>query len=261
VRRISIYRVLAVAQKEARYFRRRRSVVVTLLVLPLMFLVEPLVNIFLQGPGSPVTAVRAVVGASFLLLLLIPVIVPSAMAAYAVIGEREQGTLEPLLTTPVSREEILLGKALVALVPSVIVSYLMIALVAVCAALFAPNRAIPSMVLQAPLLLGEVLFVPLLAAWSIWVGTAMSTRSGDVRTAQQLGTLASLPPVFVMMLVLFQVLAPGLGLTLGFALGLLILDVLLWRVVSAMFDRERLITGRRMARHGPSARTESSPHA
>jgi len=40
------------------------------------------------------------------------------LAAYAVVGERRQGTLEPVLTMSLRREEFLLGKALAALCPS-----------------------------------------------------------------------------------------------------------------------------------------------
>jgi ABC-2 type transport system permease protein len=43
----------------------------------------------------------------------------------------------------------------------------------------------------------------------------------------------------------FNVFTPSLTLAVLFALVLLAADVLLWRVVSAMFDRERLITGAR----------------
>ena len=37
--------------------------------------------------------------------------------------EKEQGTLEPILITPISREEFLIGKALAAVVPAVAVAY------------------------------------------------------------------------------------------------------------------------------------------
>jgi hypothetical protein len=43
----------------------------------------------------------------------------------------------------------------------------------------------------------------------------------------------------------FNVITPTLGLALGLAAALLIVDVLGWRGVAAMFDRERLITGTR----------------
>jgi ABC-type transport system involved in multi-copper enzyme maturation permease subunit len=42
-----------------------------------------------------------------------------------------------VLTTPVRRQELLLGKALAALVPSIVVAYLVFALFLACVALFA----------------------------------------------------------------------------------------------------------------------------
>jgi hypothetical protein len=42
-----------------------------------------------------------------------------------------------------------------------------------------------------------------------------------------------------------NVIHPTLGLALRLGAGLLLIDRLGWRVVSAMFDRERLITGTR----------------
>jgi lambda repressor-like predicted transcriptional regulator len=52
------------------------------------------------------------VGISLLYLVVIPAFVPSTLAAYSVVGEREQGTLAPVLITPIRREEFLVGKAL-----------------------------------------------------------------------------------------------------------------------------------------------------
>jgi hypothetical protein len=72
---------------------------------------------------------------------------------------------------------------------------------------------------------------------------AISARSSDFRAAQQLSTLASLPAVFVSTLVAFNVIHATLKLALGLGIALLVLDRLGWRVVSALFDRERLITG------------------
>ena len=41
----------------------------------------------------------------------------------------------------------------------------------------------------------------------------------------------------------FKVITPSTGLALALAAALLIVDVLGWRAVAAMFDRERLLTG------------------
>jgi ABC-2 type transport system permease protein len=238
-------RILAVVRKEFRALRRNRFIIGTMVVLPVVFLITPMIEIFRLSPGIPETVVQRLAGSTFLLLLIIPVVVPAAIAAYSVVGEREQGTLEPLLTTPVLREELLLGKAAAAIVPSVAIAYLLFAIVAICAKLFAANPAVTTALLQSSQLVGEILFAPLLAGWSIWVGIAISSRASDVRVAQQLGTLASLPPLGVVVLIDLQVLTPSVGLALVFAAVLLIADVGMWRVVAAMFDRERLLTGNR----------------
>ena len=67
----------------------------------------------------------------------------------------------------------------------------------------------------------------------------------DVRAAAQLGALASLPAIAVSSLIAFNVVHATFSLALGLAAALLALDGLGWRIMSAMFDRERLITGTR----------------
>ena len=149
-------------------------------------------------------------------MLGIPALVPVFIAAAAVAGERQQGTLEPVLTTPITREEFLLGKALAALIPSLAVAYILYLAFLVLVTLLA-QPTIAAALIQGPDLLAQVLFTPLLAVWTIWVGMAVSTRSSDVRVAQQLGALVSLPPVFVVVLIALNVIPVTLALAVGAA--------------------------------------------
>jgi ABC-type transport system involved in multi-copper enzyme maturation permease subunit len=238
---VSMARVRAIFRKDLREYRRNRSIVVTMAVIPLIFVINPLIEVFAL-PASSASALRH--GNALLYMLGIPALVPAVVAAYSVVGERQQGTLEPVLTTPIRREEFLLGKALAALVPSLAISYVVYVLFLACVGLFA-RPSVASALIRGPELLAQLLFTPLLAAWSIWVGIAISARSSEVRVAQQLGMLASLPSVAVTSLIAYNVIHATLGLALGLAAALLVLDRLGWRVVSAMFDRERLITGTR----------------
>jgi ABC-2 type transport system permease protein len=91
-------------------------------------------------------------------------------------------------------------------------------------------------------MLVQLLLTPLVAGWSIWVGIAISTKSNDVRTAQQLGALASLPLVAVTSLIAFDVIHATLALAFGLTAVLVVVDGLGWKIMSATFDRERLIT-------------------
>lgn len=210
-------------------------------VFPLIFIITPAIQIFTQ----PASAAGALAQAHVLIYMLaIPAIVPATFAAISVAGERQQGTLEPVLTTPIRREEFLLGKALAALVPAISVSYGVFGVFVAAIELFA-RPAVTSAILRGPELVGQVLFTPLLAGLSIWIGIAISARSNDPRVAAQLSVLASLPSIFVTTLIAIGKIHVTLGLALGLGAALLLLDALGWRIVSPAFDRERLITGTR----------------
>jgi ABC-type Na+ efflux pump permease subunit len=235
-------RVRAVMRKEFREYRRNRFIIYTMGTLPLIFTALPVISLFSISSTTAPSVVRTQVGITLLLLLVIPVVLPATIAAYSVIGERDQGTLEPLLTTPISREEFLLGKSLAATIPTVGVAYVFF-IVLVVAIRLGASTVVSHAVWQPSWFLAELLFAPLLAAWSVWVGTAISARSSDVRVAQQLGTLASLPALVFPLLMSLQVFKPTVSVAIVIALGLAAIDVAAWRVVSKMFDRERLITG------------------
>ncbi len=239
--RVSTRRVRAIVRKELREYRRHGSVVVATAIFPLIFLIQPLWVVFLVPSVSAAT-----LGGMHLLsyMLAIPVLTPAVLAAYAVAGERQQGSLEPVLTTPISREEFLLGKALAALVPSVAIAYAVYAIFLACVVLFA-QPDVAGAVLGPADIAAQVILTPLLAGVSIWIGIAISTRSSDVRVAQQLSLLADLPIVAATSLIAFNVIPPTPGLVVGLTVVVLVADVFGWRVVAPMFDRERLVTGTR----------------
>jgi ABC-type Na+ efflux pump permease subunit len=238
---MSLRRVRAIVRKELREYRRNRFLVFGMAILPLIFTIQPLIAVLvLTSSTAGVLAHEHVL----VYMLGIPALVPSIVAASAVAGERQQATLEPALTTPIRSDEYLLGKALAALIPSLGVAYLVFALFLGIVVLFA-QPGIASALLQGPDLLAQVLFTPLLAAWSICVSIAISTKSSDVRVAQQLSTFASLPPAVIAILVAVNVIPPTLPLAAACAAILLVLDVLGWRITARLFDREELITGSR----------------
>ena len=239
--------VRAVFRKEVRQFRRNRAIVVTMGILPLLFLTGPMINIFSLSASADHSTVRAVAGSVLLLMLVVPVILPATIAAYSVVGERDQGTLEPLLTTPIRRGELMLGKALAAVIPAVLVTYVLYALFVIAVHLWG-TAVVFSDIWQTPQILVEVLFVPLLATWSICVGMAISVRSTDVRVAQQLSTLGSLPPLGLAILITFRVIPATVLSAMLIGLAFVILDGLACWGASVMLDRERLIAGRRAPR-------------
>jgi len=236
-------RVRSVIRKELRDYRRNRFIFLTMTIMPVLFLALPMIDIFLIKASASSAALNKRLGLSLLYMLLIPVLVPATLAASSVVGEREQGTLEPMLTTPIRREEFILGKAAAVLIPSVAIAYTVFGVFLACVRLFANSVVATGVFHQGPVLLAQVLFTPLLAGWAVWVGMAVSAKSSDARVAQQLSTFASLPPVGLTALMSLNVIHPTFMLAVLSAVALLAIDLLALRVVSAMFDRERLVTG------------------
>jgi ABC-type Na+ efflux pump permease subunit len=232
-------RVRAVVRKELREYRRSRAIVLAMAVFPLIFLIQPLVSIALLNSSDAGQLRREHV---LLYMLGIPALVPAAVGAASVVGERQQGTLEPVLTTPIRRDEFVVGKALAPLIPAVAVAYAVYAFFLACVELFARPDVAPALI-RGPDILAQVIFTPLIAGCSIWIAIAISARSSDIRIARQLSIFASLPTVAVTTLIAFDVIHATVALAVGLGAVLLLANTLGWRLVSATFDRERLITG------------------
>lgn len=59
-------------------------------------------------------------------------ILPTGIASYAIVGEKIEKSLEPLLATPASDGDVLMGKSLAALIPAISTTF--IAAVDMCSA-------------------------------------------------------------------------------------------------------------------------------
>lgn len=234
-------RVLAIARKEGREYRRNRSVLSAMAIYPIVFLVQPLIALF-NAPPEAAGALRHT--HELLYMLGVPILMPATLSAYAITGERQQGSLEPVLTTPIRREEFILGKGLAVWLPAVVAAFIVYVIFLVAVA-FSGKPDILSAILGGPDLIVQVVYTPLLAALSTWIGLAISTRAGDVRVAQQLSILGALPLLAGAIVLAFGIVEVTTSLLVIVGVVLLVADLQAWRFVAPLFDRERLITGSR----------------
>jgi ABC-2 type transport system permease protein len=230
--------VAAILRKEVREYRRNGAIVVAMAIYPFVIVLQPTIAIIVASSRAS-TAISH--ENPLLYLLAIPALVPSALASFAVVGERQQGTLESVLTTPIRPEEFLLGKALASFVPSLLIAYSVFGLFIAVVEVFA-HPGIAAAVVKGSQVLAQIVFTPLLAALSIWIGVGISARTNDPRTAQQLSALASLPTIAVTSMVAYKVIPASFTVAVRFAAALVVLDVVGWRLSAAAFDRERLVT-------------------
>ncbi len=173
---------------------------------------------------------------------LLPLIIPSVIAAYSIVGEKAGRTLEPLLASPLRTWQLLLGKALAALLPAVAVTWLLGGFFVIGVRALAVSPRVIAAVITPGWLTVLILCTPLLSLVTIALMVGVSARVHDPRTAQQISGVLVLP---VMTFVAGQVtgrlvLSPALAAGLTVVLALLAALTLL--AASRLFAREAVLT-------------------
>ena len=203
-------------------------------------------QIYREQPATrsldPEGAIQAMIFQQFLILLVLtPVAGAMSVAAYAVVGEKQARTLEPLLATPITTFELLAAKVLGALVPGIV-------LVTVCFALYAggvmllAHAGVYRTLFYPRALLTIFLLAPLASLVALQLAVCVSSRVNDARSAQQIGALVILPLGGVLVAQLTGSFALTVPVTLSIAAALLLLDALLMWIGIVLFDRESILT-------------------
>lgn len=267
---IALPRVAALVRKDLAELRQHRSallpvVIVAVLSMAMPFLIalviprmtgEPLSNdadlkraLELGGqdlPGALALGAEAAIQAFIfnrfvVFMLLVPVTGAITFAGHSLIGEKQGRSLEPLLATPITTVELLLGKVLGALIPSLAIMLVTFGLYLALVTLFAEPGVLRAVLTWKTVVLVGVVG-PLAALVSVQVGVLVSARVNDPRTAQQFGALLILP---ISLLFLAQmagafILAPVLALAM--VVGLATVWGVLLLIGVAVFQRETILT-------------------
>jgi ABC-2 type transport system permease protein len=176
------------------------------------------------------------------LFMIVPVAIPGAIAGYSVVGEKTTHSLEPLLATPITTLELLLGKCLAAVLPAVAATYGAFGIFAVGARLILGDPRLTFALLDARWLLAVFIVGPLLAALAVTFALMVSSRVNDPRVAEQISVV-----------IIFPVLAGFFGQISGLfilnreiitltAAVLLVLDGLMFYLATRVFQRESILT-------------------
>jgi ABC-2 type transport system permease protein len=176
-----------------------------------------------------------------MLFLLTPITGAMALAAHAIVGEKQARTLEPLLATPMTTLELLAAKIVGSLAPTLAISMIGLALYGMGILVFAAPGVAAAMASARTLML-IVLVAPAAALVSLQSAILISSRVNDARTAQQFGVLIIIPLTGLLVAQFTgSVWLSATALAL-LGLGLLILWVLLTLLSVAVFERESILT-------------------
>jgi ABC-2 type transport system permease protein len=191
---------------------------------------------------DPEGAIQAWLFQQFLpLLVLGPVGASMSVAAYAVVGEKQARTLEPLLATPITTFELLSAKVLGALVPALALTIACFVLYAAAIGLLANPGVFR--IMFAPRSLG-VFFIlgPLAALAALQLAVCVSSRVNDARTAQQIGVLVILPLAAALIAQLSGAMMLTMPIILAVAAVLAVANIALMGLGVRLFDREAILT-------------------
>lgn len=176
------------------------------------------------------------------LFLILPVALSSTSAAFSIVGEKQQRTLEPILATPITDREFLFGKLLAAVVPTVAATWLAALLAIGIADALLWSRMGGPILPDRYWLVAVGILSPLLATIVVLVTMRLSAKATDPQATVQ-ATALTVIPGFLLLFALF-----GRVLTLWFpalliacALALL-LALWLFRTNVRRFEREEILT-------------------
>ncbi|TDA33131.1 MAG: hypothetical protein DSO03_01035 [Hadesarchaea archaeon] len=253
-------RVWEVARKDMESARKHKYVLYGFIGIPLIFaLLVPLTTLYpvLRGetpsenelppfapPGmEPKQAlVAGLVDTTILMFMFLPSFIPSVIASYTFVGEKVNRQLEPLLATPLTDLELLLGKVLGAFLPSLFVtwgSFLLFVLVVdlLTFPLFG-HLLLPNPLSTVVLLV----YCPLVSLLSISWSVLISSRVSDVRASMQLGGVAILPVLAFYFLCMGGILPLGKLALAGFGVLLASAASGLFLLGKRTFRREEILT-------------------
>ena len=173
--------------------------------------------------------------------LLMPAYIPLSIATFSIIGEKQARTLEPVLATPIRTLELLVGKAIAALVPGVLAGWVTyIAFVALASIVYGPNLI--GVVTDSSWLVGVFILGPAVGLSSVVAGVIVSARVNDPRVAQQIGGIIVVPIIAVTLLQATGTLLVGATGYFLLAAIILIVSLIGLRVGVSLFDREAILT-------------------
>jgi ABC-2 type transport system permease protein len=177
-----------------------------------------------------------------MIFIIVPATLPTIIATYSIVGEKNNRSLEPLLATPTTDGELLAGKIFSSFLPSMGSTFLAFSLgVILLDIVLIPKVGYP-LLPNLTWILSMLLLAPTACLMSVLACVLVSSKVSDVRAAQQLGGFIVMPVVVLMLGVVsgFIFLSPVMififsGLYGGIDLGL-------FYFARAIFNREKILT-------------------
>jgi ABC-2 type transport system permease protein len=233
-----------IATKDISLYKKNKTTFIFSILFPILLSVGLSGILLLQRRMQSITPdfFIMMLNASSFSFYSLACLLPAALAAHSIVGEKIEKSLEPLLAAPITDSELLFGKSLATFLPSIAATYIGAAIFMPLADLlthdilgyyYYPNEKMTVILL---------LIIPITCMLSTQLSVVISSRVNDLRTAYHLASVILVP--FVTILILFNANIIPFTTTnlLLISAVIAIADVVLFFVSTITFHREEILT-------------------
>jgi ABC-2 type transport system permease protein len=258
-------RINTIIKKEWKEVFKNRMVLFSVIFLPLILTAIPLGILIGMGADPAISATNAEMPEQFnafcppslaggecfqvfmisqfmVMFMIVPLAIPATIAAYSIVGEKTNRSLEPLLATPISTSELLIGKSLAAVIPAILATFAAFAIFVIGAWVIVSNPQLLAALIDARWLLSILVVGPLMAIMAVMVSVMVSSRVNDPRAAEQISMVVIIPLLAVFFGQLAGVVIVNSRFVFIAALVLMLTDIILVYLAVRLFQRETILT-------------------
>lgn len=258
-------KINTIIRKEWSEVFKNRMVLFTVAFLPLLLTAIPLGIIYATSSSADFTAVAGdmpgefnafcpdnfsggdcfqvfIVSQFMIMFMIIPLAIPASISSYSIVGEKVNRSLEPLLATPITTTELLLGKSLSAIIPALIATWTGFTIFIIGTWIIITNQDLIAQFLDGRWLIAIFIIGPLMALSAVSFSIIISSRVNDPRVAEQVSMIIILPVLAAFFGQMAGIIILNIKFMVTSAIVLALVDVVLVYLSIRLFQRETIIT-------------------
>jgi ABC-2 type transport system permease protein len=183
-----------------------------------------------------------IVSQFMIMFMIIPLAIPASISSYSIVGEKVNRSLEPLLATPITTAELLIGKSLAAIIPALAATWIGFSIFILGSWIIISNPDIIASFLDGRWLIAIFVIGPLMALSAVSFSIIVSSRVNDPRVAEQVSMIIILPVLAAFFGQMSGIITLNINFMLVSVLLLGLVDAVLVFLSVRLFQRETIIT-------------------
>ena len=183
-----------------------------------------------------------IVSQFMIMFMIIPLAIPASISAYSIVGEKVNRSLEPLLATPITTTQLLVGKSLAAIIPALAATWIGFAIFIIGSWIIIANPTVVGNFLDTRWLIAIFVIGPLMALSAVSFSIIVSSRVNDPRVAEQVSMIIILPVLAAFFGQMAGIIVLNNTFMIASAVLLALVDLVLVYLSIRLFQRETIIT-------------------